>query len=317
MAGIASKAKKPFSRGILSVYKDHAVTRKNLIEWTRLTLYFEDRSLREGTLFVQTIPRYPEWFQTGVVAIGFGLDATRFQALARYWRHEWIVTALLGKQTADFYSKSPLLSEHEYRHITRDMIKSSLDQFVGQVVQHSCPPLLIKEDPDQLDRTEQAIKGNTCRTLSAERETVDEGVNGDIGGDRDDERQDERGVADSEMINNSSLGKGPNLRIKQCHSIELLQMAEATVRLRVISDGLFNCRSFVRDLGLHLGCHSVIDQLHLSRLGPLTAEQALAKHELHLGQINECILRNSAACEQYLSELKELYPNASSKHRRV
>ena len=162
-----------------------------------------------------------------------------------------------------------MLAQHEYRHITPDAIRAVLGKFVGAIEQ-AYPGYLTNLRPLGEQKSGRPNKyENNWPDL--DRQTVDETeqispLNDDICDEsEDDERLD--------MNNNNSAdgysptGTHPTLRIKQCHSIELLEMDDATIRMRVLCDGLFSCRSLVRDLGHELGCHASLHTLHLRQVG--------------------------------------------------
>lgn len=209
-----------------------------------------------------------------------------------------MVTAILGRQTADYYNGSPLLEQHEYGHITADEIQSAFGKYIGEKEQ-SNPPTLIQEQT--IPAGENVLISRLGDGLEGNNEDVIEKIPPPIN--------------NNSPNGDSAAGKRPLYRIKHCHSIELLQKDDATIRMRVISDGLFNCRAFVRDLGHDLGCFATIEQLHLYSVGPLTDKMALLKHELHLKQIVEALTQHTDSCQKYMAEMRLQYPNAGPNYR--
>ncbi|KAI2803369.1 TruB pseudouridine (psi) synthase 1 [Blomia tropicalis] len=279
--------KKLFQRGIFPVFKDNKTSKKQLLQWIRLSLYFEKPEIRPGSLFLQSVPRWFENYETGVIAVGFGLHARSLAAIGRYWKHDWIVNAIIGKQTADFRSESPLIAQYKYEHITSEIVQETLNKYVGQIEQISLPKLALKHKhkADQINLlnnnlSDEHLVSEECFSL----------------------------IHDS--IEDENGGNHPTIREKNCHSIELLEMDDNKLQIRVQSDGIFSCRALVRDIGIELGCHAVVDSLQLNQVGPFTIDQALPKHELHLEQIEQSIAQHMNKCERYIDEMKQLYPSA-------
>lgn len=291
------------------MYKSTGTSKHDLALWIKLSLCFESPAIKRNSLFLDFVPRYPELYMTGVCAVGFGFYADQIAKYRKYMKHEFLVTAILGRQTYDSYSGSPVLGQYPYKHISTDILKSAMAKFVGSIEQSYSTTLLeerkfklLNGHPDQLQET----VGDSMQVSRSIDDTDDESS------DNEDEKK-------KNNINLPSgdlpAGRHPTLRIKQCHSIELLRVDEAVVQMRIICDGLFSCRAFVRDLGLELGCHSVIDRLHLKSLGPFIDERALHKHELHLEQIVQAMTENAAPCQKYFADMKVQYPEASTSYR--
>lgn len=75
-----------YSAGIFPVFKDNKTSKEQLLQWIRLSLYFEKPEIRPGSLFLQSVPRWFENYETGVIAVGFGLHARSLAAIGRYWK---------------------------------------------------------------------------------------------------------------------------------------------------------------------------------------------------------------------------------------
>ncbi|XP_027199009.2 uncharacterized protein LOC113793216 [Dermatophagoides pteronyssinus] len=265
-----SVAKKIFTRAFIAAYKDRDINHKQLADWIKLSLYFEDptRTLKPGMLYHQTIPRYTELFQTGLCIFAFGFYVKQVRALQKYWLHEWTVTAILGRQTIDNYSRSILIDCHDVSNIATDLIENSLQKFVG---------IIEQTGPGHLHEKTQPVD---CEESNAYEQYHDN-----------------------------------TPRLKTCYSIELLDRQDREVKLRIKSDGLFNCRSFVRDLGFYLNCPSSIDSAHLDKLGPVQSGQSLQKHQLHYEQMVKSAEEITPACIEYLKQLRQQYPDAKSSGR--
>lgn len=303
--------KKLFSRGILPVYKNAGTSKHDLAQWIKLSLCFESSAIKRNNLFLDFVPRYPELYMTGVCAVGFGFYADQIAKYRKYMKHEFLVKAILGIHTFDSYSGSPVLAQYPYKHISTNIIKSAMGKFVGNIEQ-SYPTTLLE------DRKFRLLNGHPEQQVDSFQETVSDDVQ--VSRLIDDTDNDSSG--DEDEMNNSNLpcgdlpvGRHPTLRIKKCYSIELLQVDDAVVQMRIICDGFFSCRAFVRDLGLELGCHASIDQLHLKSLGPFVDEQALHKHELHLEQIVQSITENAEQSQKYFANMKVQYPEAITNYR--
>ena len=293
MAKVVTKGINLFKKGIFPVYKEAHVTNAELIKWIKLTLQFENPSNK--SIWFNIYPKYFDWYLTGVRIIGFGLHAQQVFSLGRYMQREWLISALLGRETLDYHSSSPLLAEYEYRHITPERIKEALNKFIGEIQQVSPPSLLenVENKPTQ---------GDDLISMTSFQSD-------DIGCDnRNDD--DERAIAEKWSKQTMYIDRKREKFIvnKQCHSIDLLELDDALCRFRIISDGFFNCRAFVHDLGIELGCHAVIHQQNLSRLGPFNDKQALHKHELHIKQIIESIEEHRQIADQYIEDLRRQYP---------
>ncbi|OTF70022.1 hypothetical protein BLA29_000609 [Euroglyphus maynei] len=266
-------AKKIFTRSFIAAYKDRDISRKQLADWIKLSLYFEDptRTLKPGMIYHETIPKYAELFQTGLCIFAFGFYATQIRAFQKYWLHEWMVTAILGRQTIDHYSRSHLIKCHDISHIATDSIDNSLQKFIGIIEQTG--PGYLYQNIQPVDR--------------------EEGMEND----------------------KESQNRDNTPRLKQCYSIELFDRQDREIKLRITSDGLFNCRSFVRDLGFYLNCPSSIDSAHLDKLGPVSSEQSLQKHQLHYEQMVKSAEEITPACIEYLKQLRLQYPDAKDSSR--
>ena len=319
-------ATKIFQRGTLPVFKAAGTSKHELAQWIKLSLYFECPAIKRGRLFLDFAPFWPEHYMTGILAVGFGLHATLIAKYRRYMKHEFLISAILGRQTYDHYSGSPVLNEYPYRHLSVETIRSALGKFVGSIEQ-SYPAALLQErqfgQASSIDSALQTVGDGVQITHPADDKNSDRGEDND-----DDDELDERNDNNNhhEYDNNNlerpaaaaaaaAVGRHPTLRIKQCHSIELLKVDGAVVQMRIISDGLFSCRALVRDLGLELGCHAVIDQLHLKSIGPFGDEEALHKHELHAVQIERALTENAERSQKYFSRMKDQYPDATSTYR--
>lgn len=271
-------AKKIFTRAFIAAYKDHGISQKELANWIKLSLYFEDptRTLKQGMIYYQTIPRYTELFQTGLCIFAFGYYTKQVRALQKYWLHEWIVTAILGRQTIDHYSRSPLIKYHDHSYITDDSIDDSLQKFIGVIEQTG--PGYLYEEKQPVDREEVM------------------------------ESDEEESISNGQCRENTP-------RLKHCYSIEFLNRQDREIKLRITSDGLFNCRSFVRDLGFYLNCPSSIDSAHLEKLGPVKSEQSLQKYQLHYEQMVKLAEEITPACIEYLKQLHRQYPDTKTSSR--
>lgn len=292
------------------MYKNAGTSKHDLAQWLKLSLCFESPAIKRNSLFIDFVPRYPELYMTGVCAVGFGFYADQIAKYRKYMKHEFLVKAILGRQTYDSYCgpDTPILAEYPYKHISTEILKRAIGKFVGSIEQ-SYPTTLLEErklklrngqPEEQVDSFQEAV-GDIVQVSRPLDDTDDESSGGE-----------------DEMKNNNSnlaVGRHPTLRIKQCHSIELLRMDEAVVEMRILCDGLFSCRAFVRDLGLDLGCHAALTSCHLKSLGPFVDEQALHKHELHLEQIVQAMTENAEECQKYFAEMKAQYPEASTNYR--
>lgn len=54
-------------------------------------------------------------------------------------RQEYVATGLLGCSTTTYDSEGEILATAPWRHVTRELIESKLDQFRGAIVQ--TPPM--------------------------------------------------------------------------------------------------------------------------------------------------------------------------------
>lgn len=264
MASIIEKcsAKNIFTRSFVAVFKDPGVNSLEISNWIKLSLYFEDptKTLTRGMLYCQSIPKYSSIYQSGVLIFSFGLHTHETRALRKYWTNEWILTAILGRQTADHYSSSPLIKYHDHSKIDENLLKKSFTKFIGTITQTSPSPLINQS--------------------------------------------------------NQSFGQQV-VRLKQCFSIDLLEKNDQQIKLRICSDNLFDCRSFIRDLGKEIACESSLESLHLAKLGPIPDSQCLKKHELHYDQLVQSANQITPICLNHLKELRQQYPEAKSNYRYI
>lgn len=303
--------KKLFSRGVLPIYKDRNIAVNNLVRWTKLTIHFEDSEskIKRGSLFAARSPRYASTtHQTGLVVIGFGLHSTLFAQFGKYFTNEWLLDCNLGTHTVDHWASSPLIAKHACGHIDRAAIEAKLSKFVGDVTQTNAP----MDYKSWLD-----MKHGVRRQAEGEDEEVDARFDDEAGFiDNDDlstyiDDLNEQQSAESEDLSPQKYlqQQVPSLeRVRRCHSIEVLGLDHPRLRLRVRSDGIFDCRALVRDFGSSIGCHAALERLHLRAIGPLTDEMALARHELHLNEIIQSMATHTPAFDKYLAELRQQHP---------
>ncbi|KAF7490726.1 hypothetical protein SSS_03243 [Sarcoptes scabiei] len=279
--------KKIFTKAFVAAHKDFGVTIKEIVDWIKLALYFEDptHSISKGILMCNYAPIYPELFQTGVCLFGFGTNMHRIAALSKHIEHEYIVEGILGQETLDNYSGSSVIKMNDHSHITEDLIVANIKKFIGLIEQKN--PVKVAQ------KTSQSIRKSI---------NVDE-IYGSEPSDRSEE--------------NSQLNFEGIIRTKECYDIELLSLKDRLIKFRIISDGLFSCRAFIRDLGLSLHCPSSLHSLHLNRMGPIRSNQTLLKHELHYNQLVNCADEITQICMDYFAKLREQYPLATNRHRRI
>lgn len=270
-------AKSIFTKSFVAVFKDSGVTSPEINNWIKLSLYFEDptKTLTRGMLYSQCIPQYSSIFQTGALIFSFGLRTFETRALRKYWKHEWILTAVLGRQTVDHYSSSPLIKYHDHSFIDENLLKKSFTKFIGTIEQTLPGPLF-----DHSNKSFGQLDNNTINTTNIQ--------------------------------SNKS-----NVRLKQCYSIDLLEKNDRQIKLRILCDGLFDCRAFVRDLSNEIACKSSLESLHLAKLGPIEDRQCLKKHELHYEQLVQSANEVTPICVDYLKKLREQYPEAKSNYRYI
>lgn len=293
----ASKASKLlFKSGIIPVYRETGVANCHLDQWIKLSLYFENPGYRGRGLYLQLAPIYTELFETGLVAVGFGVHAHLIRPMVKHFTLEQIVTAYLGRQTVDNYNQSPLIKEHAHRHISRQVLEDGIAKYVGEIEQYY-PIKLFNHDY----LTSKFHKANHYAYQDEENFEVLEFD------------------CESQLPPPIDLYKArpqtKQYRLKKCHSIELLEWRDSFLKLKITSDALFNCRSFIRDLGLDLGCHAAIDTLHTIRVGPLHVDDALRKHQLHYDQIVQSAEKHSKSFEEYLAQLRQQYPEVKMKEK--
>lgn len=101
----------------------------------------------------------------------------------------------------------------------------------------------------------------------------------------------------------------PIVRLRECHSIEILSFKPPDLKLKVISDRDFSCRTLIHDLGLKLNTCAHLTDLCLKRIGVITTKDCLKKYELHLNQMIEAIDKYSNLCSKELKKNEDLKKN--------
>lgn len=301
-----------FKRGVFPAYKDANVSLKQLVQWVRLSICFEQpppanaksKPITPGSLYIATVPLWVDSFYEGVVVLGFGLEAKQLSIFRKYYTHEWLVDVRLGKETVDTYFASPLVAHHKHEHVTKQSIKDLIPQFIGEIEQVS-PYYLYQEWKDS--------------NLEKQRNNVFQPDNSFTSDDELDEVMVDQTVETDLTPENyvSKLSRFRNCRVKHVNSIEVSHLIGDRLQFKVISDGLFSCRGFVRDIGQMLNCPSCVERLQLVQCGPYHQDRALAKHELHFNQIVESIQMNTQLGSAYNKQLAVMYPDLKSSFRYI
>ena len=114
--------------GVVPLYRDVGVHNKHFLRWIKLTLYFENPKI--SNVHLKFSPVFHELFETGLCVAGYGYFSDYVKTFAKLIKFERIITAQLGRQTVDGYNRSPLIKQHDYRHVTQKVLNDKLKKAI-------------------------------------------------------------------------------------------------------------------------------------------------------------------------------------------
>jgi tRNA pseudouridine55 synthase len=250
-------------RGIFPYFKEKGIHANDVRDWTFLSLSdeFSIPLKSQGIKLKFPFPLEPN--STGIMALSLG-NLDKYMRYSLFLEMEYSVQGMLGSSTSTLESSGQLLEEKAYDHVTREQLTAACNSFLGVVKQRV--PSFIPRKTQII--TEKLWDETRLETYMKSKESR------------------------HEMNRNRIYWEGKVYKEFVCYQIEVLDFNPPHFSLRILTEGGFNCRSFIHDLGQKLDTLAHMSDCRRERFGPFKAEDGLRKYQLYWPEIKE-------SCDKY------------------